>query len=192
MTDFRTNNNWSEKMSDDLSIEHLGFTLEVIGWLREVGWQRLRSPNPLSFKDWEEVITHVLYLKRDFGSGDQVSRPLKYLYMRTIERGIQDAIAYATQKLEADGYQALWSDYAGGTLRRWCHGYLTFHLDYGGGNLGLGSKTCTPDEARSLIDSMIPLAQILKSNDLLDALASNRHHHDDQAIKLFCQAHKNW
>ena len=61
-----------------------------------------------------------------------------------------------------------------------------------GNRLGIGSHCITAEKSRQLIESMVPIVQLMKNDFALDIVANDRFPRDKAAQEIFIAKHKNW
>lgn len=179
----------SREMTDELSIEHLLFAQETLHWMQGEGWRRLRSEVTLTPQEWEELWRNIWFIKRDFGDGPATY----YLYKEVVDRGIHDILAYAKQVHESSGIEGLEKvNRSGKPLREWWL-YLIASLDVKGFNMGLKAGNVWSSGVLDRLSSLVPVAQLCQSQNMLEELAMNRSLTcDEEARSIYCQHQKTW
>lgn len=167
-------NDWSfEEMTTELAFEHFKGASSVMEWFQTEGKELLEREQPLSYQEWEPLLEQSFLLLRDFSG----TRSVKVLFTSVIERGIKDLAAYA---VEHPSYEA---------VRGW---FVSLDYQLHTGRLGVGSRHCSVEKSRALIDGMVRIAQIVKSKGLLQMAAERRYSHDQFACKAFSAHHLTW
>ncbi len=177
-------------MTTELSLEHLSFAQDVLRWMREEGWKRIRSECTLLPDEWDKLWSHAWYIKRDFGDGPATY----YLCQRIVDRGIQDILAYSKQILATQGIHVLQEmAYSNTPWRGWWLRLMDI-LDTGGLNMGLNAgSACWSQGTLQRLDALVPVAQLCQSEDMLLQLARNRSlTRDEHVWSIYVQYHKNW
>ena len=153
-------------------------------WLMTEGKTLLEREQPLTYNEWKPLSEKAFNLWYQMDS----DRPICLLYMAAVRKGISSLTHIVKADPTGDSEQSRvehWEKY---------HDWI-WNIQYQlqpGARFGIGSRSCRIEESRELIESMIPVAQYLKHDQLLDSIASDRFPQKKEVQKMFVEKYKNW
>jgi hypothetical protein len=166
------------------------FLRALMLWFETKGKELLEQSDPLTFEQWEELYENSWLLYTRLGrAGGAVTK----LHLRVLRKGIASLLHWV-QTTYIGGIHDLKTDKGNELNRILGHWHARIENDIRvGGAFGLQSHFCTKEESWELVESMVPVAQALKSDAWLRDIAMDRYAGDDKlSFDLFIKAHKNW
>lgn len=170
---------------DDDIRGYLQYLLELINWLGKEGWGLLQK-NILTEDEYNLLSEKAFCLWKQMS----MKREICVLYMNVLRSGIvslQHTIENDSGIAESKtlGYTE--------RLARYRSRFLGIEYQLRPGErFGIGGRFCKIEESRALIESMIPLVQLLKDEVLLRGLAMDRYPTEHAIQEWFVKNHKNW
>jgi hypothetical protein len=163
------------------------FIRTLMLWFEAEGKRLLEQTEPLTFEQWKELHTNSwLLCTRLDRAGGSVTR----LHLHVLQKGIA-SLAHWVRTSYVRGLETEVGREHNCILGTW-HGWIYNDIRVGGA-FGLQSHFCTKKESWELVESMVPIAQTLKSESWLRDIAMERYAGDDKlSIDLFIKANKNW
>lgn len=160
--------------------EHFEFSTTLMTWFVEKGLAVLASPANDDYTGWHELFDKASYMLRDFPQ----TRSVRYLFLMVVERGV-DCLVRLVQFAATDREREVVHD--------WFIG-LMYQLQPGS-RCGLRAdvEICDSGKTRELLDKLVVVAQVMRSERYLQWIAENRHPNYDQLARdLYIAHHKNW
>ena len=182
MPNFRNTN--SNRFSDNqLTIPvvfgFLAFVSETTKMLCDEAQVQLTKEGFLSYKEYNNLMEQFFILWDDF----EQNRVIQKLFRLIVEKGIASlADALAKEKEPAKFPEHPFWDW-----------FISIEYQLQSGRrLGIGSHSITADRSRQLIESLVPIVQMMKNNYAMDLVANDRFPGDNTSQELFIAKHKNW
>lgn len=179
-------NDWrhANTLTSSVIFAFLSFLRGIMLWLETDGKNLLERKEPLSFEEWGKLYDNSWLLCARLGYSQ---RAISQLHMMVLKKGIASLIHW-THTVRGDSDN--WSEDNKYVFGRWLS--LVQSDVQEGTTFGLGSHYCKKEESWELVESLVPIAQILKSEPLLESFACDRFSGDKKAEELFVKTHKNW
>lgn len=159
-------NHWSVNLDTEGVFGHLEYVVGIIAWLNSEGRALLTSKSPLSYEQWDRLRSKTAELVDDLHGTKSVAK----LYELIAERGVSDLMTLVSGGGEKE------------TVRQW-----VITLKY-----LLESGVIPPEPKRRIIDNLVPAAQYLQEDYILERLANDRTQGDLVLRGLYVAQHKNW
>ena len=156
------------------------FLRGIMRWFETDGKALLEQPDPLTFEQWNELHTNswllLTRLERAKGAATKI-------HLQVLRKGISSLIHWEKNLSQDADNKYVLGQWQADIARDVCVG----------GPFGLGSHYCHKEDSWELVESMVPIAQTVKSEPLLRSIAMERYAGDDKlSVELFFKAHKNW
>lgn len=157
-----------------LFIQHINSCGYLLRWLGNEGKAFLER-EWLSQEEWEALVKQCFLALTEMPQ----TKSLKLIYQLAIRKGIASLLNYSKSDImfahDAEKY------------------FISLAHELTPNRFGIGSHLCSVEESRSMIDSLIPIAQTWKSDDMLDTIGGCRFPGRDKAARvMFIKANKNW
>lgn len=182
MVDWNTvrSTHWSITWDKETATSHLRYAGELTTWCGAEGEKRLTADS-LSYEEWDELYRKAFDLCGTFETAPSVTR---FIY-----EAMKCGIHHFSERVKRESPTEMQMHHRDSQLDQWWR-YIIGQLD---ANFSpLDQNTQVAERNRALIDSLIPVAQQVKSNHDLERLAGLRYPRDEQARQLFMTRHKNW
>ncbi len=158
-----------------LFLKHLDSCHALLAWLHVAGMPLLEQKEPLTHDEWK-VLAEQCYLAL---VEMPQTKSLKLIYQLTIRKGISSLLSLSTTGLVS--YEAA-APY-----------FIDVAHELSPNRFGIGSHDCSIEESRFMIDSLVPIAQVWKSEEMLGTIAGCRFPgRDGLAREMMVKFGKNW
>ncbi len=161
------------------------FLRTLMLWFETQGKRLLEQSDPLTFEQWEELYTNSWLMYTRLGrAGGAVTK----LHLEVLRKGIA-SLDHWVRTVYVHDDESDFGKECNYVLGQWS---AQIHNDIRvGGAFGIGSHFCTKDESWKLVESLVPIAQALKSDAWLKEIAMERYAGDDRlSVELFIKAHR--
>jgi hypothetical protein len=167
---------WQGKITPEVIYNFFQYLCGLMQWLMTEGKTLLEREAPLSYKEFDLLFNKAFYLWWQMPQ----ERPVCLICLAVMKKGIS-SLMHALKHSESHLEPVMVSWFA--TIRRQIEPGSIFSID---------SRSCRVEESRDLIEALVPVAQFLKSDGILDSIARSRYPQEPEAQQWFIKNHKNW
>lgn len=167
-------NNWPEALDQQTVLAHLQFAATTMGWFQGEGKMLLESEMPLSHQSFRALLQNGCNLLCDFPT----TRSVVELFRLILQRGIVDFVALAMGDGDKARLPLLFND-------------ITYQLQPGVRH-GLVEQLDHNNNARDMLNPLIPAVQVIKDPEMIRQIAEFRFPQDVDAQHVFIRDHTNW
>lgn len=171
-----------EELTLRIMFGYIAYMGQLMKLLCDRGRTLLTKNGFLTHEEYKELFGYVFNIWNDLWQ----EKPVRKLFCLTVEKGITSLAA----TLEKDADPTHIAYHQQHPLWQWfCS--IEYQLQ-AGARLGIGSHGVNIEKSRELIESMVPLAQRMQNEMVLESLARDRFPGDEAAMQAFIKTNKNW
>lgn len=171
---------WEGKITPDILFAFSLWLSDLTRWIGTEG-KKLLDKEFLAREEFELVSGKITALWAEMPT----KRPVSVLVQALFKKGVASLIHAMDQEVEITS--DLWEK----EYRRWYHSLARWVEPRS--CLGLGSRYCRDEESRELIENLVPVLQMARSEFLLEeSLAHCRYPQEPEAQAWWVAERKNW